>query len=200
VTEAGACCAPLVTGLCSQREAAPERGPAGSDIKEGRMRKVLVSLVVLAAALVVAPALADTVSLKSIKLNVDAPKGWVTEKDGDKVTLKDKKDHEEVAVLFMSVPDGSKEQAKKVAKEQLEKAIKDLKCEEEKDIETNGLKGKSIDCTGQADGKNVDISIVVLDTPAKDKDLFILAAADHAKVKAHKDELKSIFKSIKAAS
>jgi hypothetical protein len=135
-------------------------------------------------------------AVKVAGLTFDTPKGWKLQKDGDQVSIADKAKDEEVLVLFVPVADGSKEHLKKTAAG-FDKAMKNLKCEAEKDVELNDIKGRSVECTGLVEGKAVDLTMMILDTPTKGKDLFILSAIEHSKAAGHDIELLLLFQSVR---
>ncbi len=158
------------------------------------MRKLLAPFV-LAFALIAAPSSAETITSSAAKIQFDAPDNWKQKKDGDAITIMDKQ--EDVAIAFIIVDAGAVDKATEALDKQLKKTVKKLKWEKEKDVTINGLEGVSIEGDGQIDGKDVDILVLVLDTPATDKDLIVLAIGEDAKLDKHEAEVKGVFKSIK---
>ncbi|GAC1539170.1 MAG: hypothetical protein NVS3B10_30000 [Polyangiales bacterium] len=82
----------------------------------------------------------------------------------------------------------------------LAKTIKKLTWKKEEKVDINGMKGIMLDGDGELAGKNIDLAVLVLDTPSKDKDLFVIAVAEDAKLAAHKDEIRFVFKHLQPAS
>ncbi len=77
--------------------------------------------------------------------------------------------------------------------------MKKLECEAEKDVELNTFTGRSVECTGVVDGKQVDLTLMILDTPKRDKDVFIIAALEHDKAAGHDPELFLLLQSVRAS-
>ena len=158
------------------------------------MRKVFGSIV-LAVLFVVAPALAETITHDVAKVTISVPKGWKSVKDGDAVTLMDKA--EDTAVAFALVDAGDLKLASKRLDKYLEKKVKQLKWEKEEKANVNGMPGVALEGDGRIDGKDIDLAVLVLDTPNPDKDLFVIAIAEDAVLDQHIDEVKFVFKNLK---
>jgi predicted Zn-dependent protease len=158
------------------------------------MRKVLVSLFA-AAMLVVAPAFAETITHDVAQVSIGVPEGWKVKKDGQALTLMDKK--EDTAVAFAVVDAEDLKAAAKRVEKSLEKKVKKLKWEKEEKVTINGMKGVMLEGDGRIDDKDVDLAVLVLDTPNPDKDLFVIAIAEDAVLEKHKDEIKFVFKNLK---
>ena len=158
------------------------------------MRKVFGSIV-LAIALVVAPAFAETITHDVAQVSIGVPKGWKSKKDGEALTLMDKS--EDTAVAFAVVDAGDLKDAAKRLDKHLQKKIKNLKWTKEEKANINGMKGVALDGDGMLDGKDVDLAVLVLDTPNPDKDLFVIAIAEDDVLDDHIDEVKFVFKNLK---
>ncbi len=159
------------------------------------MKKLIASLL-LAASLVAVPVLAETLTNNAAKVTIKVPKDWKVKKDGEAVTLSDKAD--DIAVAVIVIDAGDLKTATKRLEKNLEKKIQKLHWDDEgKKVDINGMKGIMLDGGGKLDGKVVDIAVLLLDTPAKDKDLVILVIGDDDDMEEHKDELKFIFKNLK---
>jgi hypothetical protein len=156
------------------------------------MRTVVTGLV-LAAALTATPAFAETITHKAAKISIDVPENWhsSTDNGGDVITLADK--NENVAVTFAIVDAGAVKTAAKAAKHMLEKKIDKLTLTEPKDVSFNGMSGVGVQGDGFLNGVNIDLAIIVLDTPSDDHDLIIIALGEDAKLAKHMDEVKYIF-------
>ncbi|MFI5297188.1 MAG: hypothetical protein ACHREM_03745 [Polyangiales bacterium] len=159
-----------------------------------RIRLPFASLL-LAATLVAIPALADTITHKVAMISIDVPDNWKSEKDGDLITLTDK--HEDVAVAFIVVDSGAVKSPTKAAKRALKDKIKNLTFKDEEKVDINGMEGHAVTGDGTMDGKDMDLAVLVLDTPNEDKDLVIIALAEDAKLAKHMKEVQHIFKHLK---
>lgn len=158
------------------------------------MRKVIGPLA-LALALVAAPALAETFTHKVAKVTFEIPDNWKSKGDGDSLTVMDKK--EDTAVAFVLVDSEDLKTASKRLDKNLSKKIKNLTWKKEEKVNINGMKGIALEGDGESEGKNIDLAVIVLDTPNPDKDLFVIAIAEDAVLAQHKAEIKGIFNSIK---
>ncbi len=157
------------------------------------MRKLVASFAI-AASLVAVPALAETLTHKVAKVSIEVPASWHSTKDGDVLTLSDKND--DVAASFVVVDAGSLKKAVKAAEKELAKKIKNLTFGKTETVKINGMEGVAVDGDGRLDGKDIDLAIVVLDTPNDEKDLMIIALGEDAKLAAHKKEVKYLFEHI----
>jgi hypothetical protein len=164
------------------------------------MRKLFAAFASLALAVSVAvPALAETLTNDAAQVTIEVPKNWKVKKDGEAVTMTDKT--EDIAVAVLVVDSGDLKGAVERLDKKLSKTISNLKWDDKgKKVELNGMKGIVLDGSGKMDGKKVDLSVLLLDTPSKSKDLVILAVGDDDDIDEHADELKFIFKNIKPAN
>ena len=158
------------------------------------MRKLITSFF-LTVTLVAAPAFAETITHDVAQVSIGVPKGWKVKKDGEALTLMDK--DEDTAVAFAVVDASDLKEAAKRVEKSLEKKIKKLKWEKEEKVTINGMKGVALDGDGRLDGKDVDLAVLVLDTPNDKKDLFVIAIAEDDVLDKHKDEIKFVFKNLK---
>jgi hypothetical protein len=160
------------------------------------MRKYAAAVPVVLACLVM-PAAADTITHKSAQVKMELPDGWKSERDGETLTLSDKAG--DVGISMVTVDDTYIHDAIKNVKKALKDKISKLTFTEPKKQDINGMNALVFDGDGFLGDTNVDLAIVVLDAPPKDKDLLIIAiAADEALAK-HKHEIIGIFDSIKPA-
>jgi hypothetical protein len=156
--------------------------------------KIFVPAVILAICIISSPALADRLTHKVARVSIEVPKGCKSA--GDKVlTIGDPDD--EVAVSFVVVDSGSIGRAAKAAGRQLAKTIKKLAIGKGEKITLNGMPGVKIEGTGRMEHKRVDLMILVLDTPAEDRDLMVIAIGESAKIGKHKRALRHVFDNIK---
>jgi hypothetical protein len=154
------------------------------------MRKLLTGLA-LATALVATPALADTISFKAAKVLIDVPDEWHSSTDSGTITLADK--HENVAVSFTAVDAGAVKAAAKYVKRQLEKKIDKLTLTDPEHTTVNGMDGVLVKGDGFLNGVNIDLAIIILDTPSDSNDLLVFAIGEDAKLAKHMDEVQHIF-------
>jgi hypothetical protein len=157
------------------------------------MRKVLMGFTLTA--LLVAPALADRISFKAAKVSINVPDGWKSSTDGDTISISDK--HEDVNISFMAVDAGAVKQATKALKRMLEKKVDHLTLTDPSKISFNGMDGVVLSGDGFVNDVNIDLAIVVLDTPSDTNDLVVFAIGEDAKLARHKDEVMSIFENLK---
>jgi hypothetical protein len=152
-------------------------------------------LATLATTFVAAPAMAETITNKSMQITVDVPDNWKSSTDKDQITLSDQ--HENVAVTMVGVDAGAVKTATKAARHALEKKIDNLTFTKEETININGMTGIGFQGDGLLGGVNIDLMVLVVDTPNDDKDLMIIAIGEDAKIAKHKDEVSYIFRHLK---
>ncbi len=157
------------------------------------MRNVSVCLA-LATVLTAVPAFAETITYPSAQVSISVPENWKSIKKGDVVTLADRSD--DVAVAFALVPAGAVREASKIAGNALRSKIQNLTFKKEEKVNINGMSGVAFEGDGLLNGINIDLAVLVLDTPSNDKDLFVFALAEDAKLAAHKPEVKYVFRNI----
>ncbi len=137
---------------------------------------------------------AERIEHKGARVAITVPKGWKTKQDGEVLTVMDQ--NEDVAAAFTVVEESALGQASQNVGKSLGEKIQNLKFGKEEKIDINGMKGIAIDGDGQMSGVDVDLMVVVLDTPVEGKAMMILAIAEDAKLARHKDELKFLFSNI----
>ncbi len=140
-------------------------------------------------------AAADRVTFKAARVSIEVPDNWKSETDGDQIKLADK--HEDVAMMFAAVDAGSIKQAKKALKHQLEKMIDNLTLSEPTTTKINGMDAVIISGDGFLNKVNIDLAIIIMDTPSDTNDLLVFAVGEDAKLAHHKDEVTSIFPHLK---
>jgi hypothetical protein len=158
------------------------------------MRKLLTGLA-LATALVATPAAADTISFKAAKVLISVPDNWHSSTEGDTVKLGDK--HDDIAVVFAAVEAGAVKQATKYVKRQLDKMIDKLTLTDPQKFSVNGMDGFIVSGDGFLNGVNIDLAIVVLDTPSDTNDMIVFAVGEDAKLAKHKDEVMQVFQKLR---
>lgn len=149
--------------------------------------------VAVAVALTAAPmmASADTIVDPVAHVAIDIPDGWSGQTKGDMVLLADK--HGDVAMSFVHVDAGAVKAASRAVGVYIGKLVDKLVLKGEKAVTIDGMQGVVIDGDGFLKGVNIDLAVMILDTPATDKDLLIFAIAEDAKLARHKAEIKYVF-------
>ena len=132
---------------------------------------------------------------KEARVSITVPKGWKSQNDGKVFSVMTQQ--EDVAAAFTVVDEDSLGEATKAVGKSLGEKIQNLTFGKEDKIEINGMKGVAVDGDGKMNGVDVDLMIVVLDTPVEGKAMMIIALAEDAKLAAHKAELKFLFQNIK---
>jgi hypothetical protein len=139
---------------------------------------------------------ADRISFRAARVSIEVPENWHSSSDDGVIKLADK--HEDVAMTFTAVDAGSIKQAKKMIKHQLEKLIENLTLTEPSKMTIGGMDAVAISGDGLLNGVNIDLAIIIMDTPSDTNDLFVFAIGEDAKLARHKDEVLSIFQHLKA--
>jgi hypothetical protein len=162
------------------------------------MRKssfTLIPLLLIAA--LVTPAYANRVIHSAAKISIEIPNTWDAEYKNDTIVIQDKND--EVEILFMAVDDAVIKEAVKAVTKNLEKKVKGLKLGKPTTKTINGMTAIIFEGDGMVGDINVDIAIVVVDAPPKDKDLLVIAVAEDAKLAKHKKNILAVFNSLQPA-
>ncbi len=154
----------------------------------------LITGVILVAALATT-AQADTITHKRARVSIDVPEDWKSQTNGDQITLMDQ--HENVAVTFVVVDAGAVKTALKAAGRELEKRITKLTFGKPEDVTINTMSGVMATGDGRLNGTDIDLLLMVLDTPSDDKDLLIIALGEDAKLAKHKDEVMYVFQHLR---
>ncbi len=136
----------------------------------------------------------ERIEHKAARVAITVPAGWKKKQDGDVLTVMDP--NEDVAAAFSVVDESALGEVTNSIGQNLGARIQNLHFGKQDEIEINGMKGVAIDGDGQMDGVNVDLMVVVIDTPAPGKAMMILALAEDAKLERHRRELKALFQSI----
>jgi predicted Zn-dependent protease len=159
------------------------------------MKKLLATLVVVAAVFVVVPAArADTRTHKAAHVTFWIPDGWSVHEEDALITASDPKD--EVGLLFLLRGHKDMKAALAGLDDAIAQIATEVKAGTPQKIELNGMEGVVVDGTGKAEGRPVDLSVVILKTPG-DKFLIVLGAIDSRHKRAHDGELKKIVASMK---
>jgi hypothetical protein len=155
------------------------------------MRLLPSALVLASATLIASPAFADSITHKRAKITIEVPDDWKSSTNGDQIDLSDADG--DVAITFLVVDSGSTHKATKAARKELAKRVKKLSFDKEEEVEVNGMNGIAVKGDGFLGDINVDILLVVLDTPADDRDLLAIAIGNDANLDKHKQEVEWVF-------
>ena len=142
-----------------------------------------------------ASAFANTTSYPSAKVAFDAPAGWTTTIRPDQVVVTDAPG--DVAASFVVVPSGAINAASQAAGRSLATTITNIKVTDDQKVTINGMKAELVAGDGRLKGTDIDWMVAVIDTPAADKDLMVIAIAEDAKLAAHKPEVRYLFEHIR---
>jgi len=134
---------------------------------------------ILATMLVASSALADTISDSAAKVTIDVPANWKSSANGNQITLADK--HDDIGITFVAVEAGSVKKATKRVAREMGNRIDKLTFTSEQRISLNGMDGVQFKGDGLLNGVNIDLGVVVLDTPSDTNDLLIIALGEDAK-------------------
>lgn len=161
--------------------------------------KKIAFLALAALALMASPAAAETKTHAAAKIQMDVPTGWKMQTQGDVMSVADPTDE----LGFVFIVTDAKELDKIVARldKEVGKIASDIQWKKKKPepLTLNGMKGLGNKGTGKVSGKNADLALLLLRTPA-DKVLLILGAVESSKKEAHKAEVQQFIASIKPAS
>lgn len=161
--------------------------------------KKIAFLALSALALMASPAAAETKTHAAAKIQMDVPTGWKMQAKGDVISVADPTDE----LGFVFIVTDAKELDKVVGKldKEVGKIASDItwKKKQPEPLTLNGMKGLGNKGTGKVSGKNADLALLLIRTPA-DKVLLILGAVESSKKEAHKAEVQQFIASIKPAS
>jgi predicted Zn-dependent protease len=158
------------------------------------MRRLLSALTLAVMLLASSAVFAGTLLHKPSGLQFWVPDDWKTEDAGAQLTTTDAK--EEVALLF-SVSEAKDVKAALAAIDKvIAEQATDVKAGAPKKTTLNGMEASVVDATGKIEGKNVELSVLVVKTPSK-KFLTVLGVLEAAKHKTHEANLVKILASIK---
>lgn len=161
------------------------------------MKKSTIALVAVLLIALVQPAAAGRVVHNSTKISIEIPQEWESEFKDDVIVMQDHKD--EVEIMFMGVDDAVIKQAVKMVTSSLEKRVKKLKFGKPSEKKINGMTAIWFEGDGYLGDVNVDVAVVIVDAPPRDKDLLVVAVAEDAKLAKHKDNIGKVFGSLRPA-
>lgn len=160
--------------------------------------KTIALLPLAALVLAATPAAAETKTHSKAKIQLDVPTGWKMNTQGDVMTVADPTD--ELGFIFIVTE--ATELKKVVANidKELAKVASDItwKKKNPEPLKLNGMDALANKGKGKVGGKDADLMLLLVRTPA-DKVLLIVGAVDSAKKDAHKAEVQTFVASIKPA-
>lgn len=159
------------------------------------MQKLALSLLVATALFAVPAQAAETVTNKAARVTVSVPDGWKFKGEGEDLVVYDNAN--DVAADFDLVKTDDLNTAAKRLGTYLATKVDGLKWVKEEKVDVNGMKGVVLGGDGSLKGTNIDLIVLILDTPNPDKDLVVLAIAEDAKIAKHKNSINYLFNNIK---
>jgi len=159
------------------------------------MKRIISLFLLIGLAAVATPALADTKTHDRSRVSFWVPDDWtISGEDRDQFEVVDPAD--QVALLF-AVREGKDIKAALAA---IDKTIAtmatDVKAGPARKVSLNGMEASVIDATGKVEGKPVELSVLIIKTPAKHY-LTVLGVLETQHKKAHEANLKKIVASFK---
>jgi predicted Zn-dependent protease len=154
------------------------------------MRRVLPGLFLLMAL----PALASPRPIPSAGLTADIPQGWKLSQDrsGGVLTSPD----EAVMLMFAAVSAGATGEAVSHAGAVLKKTVKGLQMGDPEGVTVNGLEGIAVDGAGRMDGSPVEVGMLLLRLPVKNRVALVMGLAK--KGNRHQAAVAAVMQSLKA--
>ncbi len=159
--------------------------------------KRALSAFVIATLFVSATALAGVRDHRSAHVTFWIPDAWsVDGDDATQLTASDPKG--EVALLFVLEDAHDMKAAMAAIDATIARLATDVKMGSAQKVDINGMEGSVVDATGKADGKKVELSVLIVKTPG-DKYLMIFGVLESKHKKAHEAEVQKILASLKPA-
>jgi hypothetical protein len=159
------------------------------------MKRVLTAITLTLLVFVAAPARADLKTHKSAQVQFWVPDDWKLEgEEANQLTVTDPKG--QVGLLFF-IKDGKDIKAALAALDEvIAKIATDVKVTNQQKTTLNGMEAVIVDGTGKAEGKPIELSVLVVKTPAK-KYLAVFGVIEPAVKKKHEANLVKILGSLK---
>ena len=152
------------------------------------MLRALAALVLLTSV-----AHADVKTVKAAKLSLDVPATWKV--DVKDVSIKGESKDKEIALLVWTVDSADATAAMKTIEGEIYSAVASLKWSKPTTAKVHGLAVSYVDGIGHAVGGDVDIKAAIVGPTKAKKAVIVVAAIAHAKLDAHKAEVKALFDS-----
>jgi hypothetical protein len=136
---------------------------------------------------------ADVVTVKAAKVTLDVPKTWKI--DIKDVSIKGESKDKEIALLVWTVDTADAAAAQKTIEGEIYSAVASLKWGKPTTAKVHGLGVSYLDGIGHAVGGDVDIKAAIVGPTTMKKAVIVVTAIAHAKLDAHKAEVKALFDS-----
>lgn len=159
------------------------------------MRSRLLAALVLVAAFS-SPALAEVKTHPTAKVAIDVPTGWKLNGNGDVMTIADPT--EEVGFILVVTDASDVDKVVANLDQRLAKVATDIKWASPKPEKStlNGMPALTNRGEGKVNGKNANLGLILVRTPA-DKVLLVVAAVESSKYAGHKADVQKLIASIK---
>jgi hypothetical protein len=159
------------------------------------MKRILATFFIITSCFLSGSAFAGIRNHKAAHVSFWVPDTWSFEGDEQsQLQVSDPKG--EVALLLMLQDYEDMKAAATAIGDQVTRIATDVKMGEAQNITINGMEGVVVDATGKAEGKRVELSVLILKTPAN-KYLMIFGVLETEHKHAHEPELKKILASLK---
>lgn len=166
--------------------------------RPGVLLTLVLSLTLAAGLFSAAPAYAQVAETKvhaEAGVEIGVPAGWSAEPDEDMLVLASP--DEGVALVLMVLEGEDLEAALDALDEELAALVSDIEVSGEPEaIETAGMSGISIEGRGKMDGADVELALVVLESPTG-KMLLLLGMGEKGAVETHERAISEVFMSLK---
>jgi predicted Zn-dependent protease len=133
----------------------------------------------------------ETFTDSAAQVSVNLPAGWLYESTENDITATSP--DSTFAINFTKLPTKDMEVVLAEASKELRKNIKDLKLSEAKEFTVNGMKAKFVEGTGVGE----EAAVGIIDVPAANTSLMLVASATTAAAKKYEKEFLYIFENIK---
>jgi hypothetical protein len=153
--------------------------------------------IVLALLLLTAAAHADVKVAKTAKLSLAVPATYTVTVTDD--TMKGESKDKEVALMVWTIDSADVPAAEKKLEGELYSAVASMKWQKPTTSKVHGLAAAYVDGIGHAVGGDVDIKAQLVGPTKAKKVLLVVLAVAHAKLDAHKAEVKALFDSVQPA-
>jgi hypothetical protein len=160
------------------------------------MKRIIIT-VLLSLFVTTGAAAADTKVHRASQIQFWLPDSWTVEgEEADQLEASDPKG--QVALLFMIRDAKDMKGALATIDEAINQLAKNVKSGKPKKVDINGMEASVVDATGKVDGKPVELSVLVVKTPAN-KFLTVFGVIEVSAKKRHEADLVKILQSLRPA-
>jgi hypothetical protein len=160
------------------------------------MKRIILAFCLVAAA-IATPAVAGTRDHRSAHVTFWLPDNWTVEgEEANQLTASDPKG--EVALMFMLNDRKDMKAAITALDDVIAKVATDVKMGAPQKVDINGMEASVVDATGKADGKRVELSVMIVKAP-RGKFLLVFGMLESRVKKTHEAVLTKILTSLKPA-